>query len=120
VAEFNVEESQERWRQAWGESPPIGDVGTRVTFENELVRAWYLELAPGESSPLHTHMHPYFALVVDQALIRARFADGTETLDDTPDAGLMWFGLDGDKRTHVVTNVDTRVARGVVIELLQA
>jgi beta-alanine degradation protein BauB len=33
----------------------LGDVGTRVVFENEHVRVWQLRLAPGEDSPTHRH-----------------------------------------------------------------
>jgi len=33
----------------------LGDVGTRLLFENERVRAWELKLAPGEESDIHRH-----------------------------------------------------------------
>jgi hypothetical protein len=33
----------------------LGDVGTRLLFENDRVRAWELRLAPGEESPVHRH-----------------------------------------------------------------
>ena len=33
----------------------LGDVGTRLLFENDRVRAWELRLAPGEDSPAHRH-----------------------------------------------------------------
>jgi hypothetical protein len=33
----------------------LGDVGTRVVFENDQVRVWTLELAPGEASAPHRH-----------------------------------------------------------------
>jgi quercetin dioxygenase-like cupin family protein len=33
----------------------IGDVGTRLLFENDRVRAWELKLAPGEESDIHHH-----------------------------------------------------------------
>ena len=33
----------------------LGDVGTRLLFENDRVRAWELRLAPGEDSAPHRH-----------------------------------------------------------------
>jgi predicted metal-dependent enzyme (double-stranded beta helix superfamily) len=33
----------------------LGDVGSRVLFDNERVRVWHLRLAPGEDSPTHEH-----------------------------------------------------------------
>jgi hypothetical protein len=33
----------------------LGDIGTRVLFEDDHVRVWQLRLAPGEDSPTHRH-----------------------------------------------------------------
>jgi len=33
----------------------LGDVGSRLLFENDRVRAWELRLAPGEESAVHRH-----------------------------------------------------------------
>ena len=33
----------------------LGEVGTRVVFENEHVRVWQVRLAPGEQGPVHRH-----------------------------------------------------------------
>jgi hypothetical protein len=33
----------------------LGDVGTRVVFEDDHVRVWQLRLEPGEDSPTHRH-----------------------------------------------------------------
>ena len=33
----------------------LGDVGTKVVFENDVVRVWVLKLAPGERSAVHRH-----------------------------------------------------------------
>ncbi len=34
---------------------PLGDVGTKLLFEDDRVRVWRLELAPGEESDVHRH-----------------------------------------------------------------
>jgi hypothetical protein len=33
----------------------LGDIATRVIFENERVRIWEMRMPPGESSPPHRH-----------------------------------------------------------------
>ena len=34
---------------------PLGDVGTRVVFEDDRVRVWQVRLAPGEEGDVHRH-----------------------------------------------------------------
>jgi beta-alanine degradation protein BauB len=34
---------------------PLGDVATKLLFENERVKIWEMRLAPGEDGPLHRH-----------------------------------------------------------------
>ncbi len=45
-------------------SEPLGDVATRLLFENETVKVWEMTLAPGEASALHRHDHPYVMCVL--------------------------------------------------------
>jgi hypothetical protein len=33
----------------------LGEIGTRVVYEDESVRVWQLKLAPGEESAVHRH-----------------------------------------------------------------
>jgi hypothetical protein len=33
----------------------LGDVGTKLLFENDRVRVWQLRLAPGQDSAVHRH-----------------------------------------------------------------
>lgn len=33
----------------------LGDIGTKVVYEDDAVRVWRLKLAPGEESPIHRH-----------------------------------------------------------------
>lgn len=39
----------------------LGGVGTKVLFENDNVRVWELDLAPGESSDIHQHDHDEYS-----------------------------------------------------------
>ena len=40
------------------------EVGTKLLFENERVRVWDLQLAPGQSTGLHRHEHDYLYVVI--------------------------------------------------------
>jgi hypothetical protein len=42
----------------------FGGVGTRMLFENDLVRVWEMSLMPGEASPLHRHELDYALIQV--------------------------------------------------------
>ncbi len=33
----------------------LGDIGSKVLYEDDSVRLWRLKLAPGEESPIHRH-----------------------------------------------------------------
>jgi beta-alanine degradation protein BauB len=49
----------------------LGDVGTKVLFENEHVRVWEMDLAPGESSAVHRHDHDYILVILEGDRIAA-------------------------------------------------
>jgi hypothetical protein len=38
------------------------EVGQRVVLENDYVRIWELNLAPGETHEFHIHYHPYIVI----------------------------------------------------------
>jgi hypothetical protein len=114
---YDADAAQSLWRANWREDPPVGDVGTTLIFENEHVRVWDLRLAPGETSPLHTHEHPYIFVVIEPATVRTRFADGSESIDDDAAGAAVWVGVD-DRRTHTLTNVDSRRYINRVVEVI--
>lgn len=49
----------------------LGDVGTRVLFENERVRIWELDLAPGARSATHRHELDYVIVQIEGDRIAA-------------------------------------------------
>jgi beta-alanine degradation protein BauB len=53
------------------------EVGTRLWFENDRVRVWEVNLAPGERGPFHAHTHRYFWTTVEPGTGRQRSPDGT-------------------------------------------
>jgi hypothetical protein len=58
-------------------SDALGEIGTRILFENEHVRVWENVLEPGEESPVHRHDHDYLSIDVEgDRLIHNPLKDG--------------------------------------------
>jgi beta-alanine degradation protein BauB len=49
-------------------TPPervLGDIATRVLAENDRVKIWEMDLAPGEDSDVHEHTMDYILVVIE-------------------------------------------------------
>ena len=44
---------------------PIGDIGNRILHEDDNVRIWDVDIAPGEDSDIHEHKHDYILVILD-------------------------------------------------------
>ena len=42
----------------------LGDVASKLLFENERVKIWEMRLAPGEEGPLHQHDHDHILVQI--------------------------------------------------------
>ena len=56
---------------------PLGDVATRVLFENDKVKIWSLEIAPGDASDWHLHEWDYVTVSVEGEHLIRELEDGT-------------------------------------------
>ena len=97
----------------------LGNIGTELLFENERLRIWQMLLAPGESSPLHRHLHDYVWVDVE--------ASTTELLGPYPPStvvhgeGFVQYNVVGrGGRTYDsgIKNVGTSMVRQILVELL--
>jgi predicted metal-dependent enzyme (double-stranded beta helix superfamily) len=43
----------------------LGDIATRLLLENDRVKIWEMDLAPGEESDVHEHTMDYILVVID-------------------------------------------------------
>ena len=59
------------------QSQGLGQVATRLLFENERVKVWEMLLAPGESSDLHRHDLDYLLYILEGTAIDADQPDGS-------------------------------------------
>jgi hypothetical protein len=74
-----AEETLERFAErflAQHRDDPLGDVATRLLFENARVRVWSMELAPGQASDLHRHELDYLVILHEGDRIAAIPAPG--------------------------------------------
>ena len=55
---------------------PLGNVASRILFENELVRVWEMTLGPGERSDRHRHDLPYLLCILEGSRLDAEI-EGT-------------------------------------------
>jgi hypothetical protein len=80
----------------------LGDIGSRIVYEDERVRVWVLSLAPGEESAVHRHD-------LDHLLIQVA-GDRVAVVPEPDTAGPFRDYLEAD----VVPGFVTPVARGGV------
>ena len=43
----------------------LGDIASKLLFENDRVRVWQLKLAPGEETPIHQHHLDHLLVQID-------------------------------------------------------
>ena len=87
-----------------------------LKIENEYVRAYFVEVAPGQSTLMHHHSTDYLAVAIGAAEVDAAGADGTTKHISFQD-GQVNYSPAGV--THLVSNKGTVPFRNATIEMLQ-
>ena len=72
------------------EAAQLGNVATRLLFENERVKVWEMRLEPGESSDLHRHTLDYLLYILEGTSIDADRPAG-ESLRFSVEPGQIFF-----------------------------
>ena len=100
----------------------LGDVGTKVVFEDERVRVWVLSLGPGERSAVHRHDVDHLLIQVKGDRIAVEPEPDTESpyrdylaFDVIP--GMVTFVPKGGIETAV--NVGEAPYYEIIVELKQ-
>lgn len=96
------------------EGTQLGEIGDEILFENDKVRVWALELAPGETQPWHRHHHDYVVVPITKGRNVMRFADGREKPTDEVPGGALWRQ---PGEPHELENTSDWTYRNVLIEL---
>ena len=93
---------------------PLGDVANRLLFENEVVRVWEMDLAPGERSDRHRHDLPYVLCVLEGTRIDADI-EGRGVVEIPVRPGSVFFVPPGETETAI--NASGVRFREILIEL---
>jgi quercetin dioxygenase-like cupin family protein len=94
----------------------LGDVANRLLFENELVRVWEMNLAPGERSDRHRHELPYLLCILEGTRVDAE-VEGRGLVEIPVQPGSVFFVPPGATETAVNNSADH--FREILIELKQ-
>ena len=81
---------------------PLGDVATRLLFENDRVKVWEMLLEPGDASARHEHTLDYLLCVLEGESIDADTDDGSVRIPVEPGT-VLYVGRGG---------IETAVNRG--------
>jgi quercetin dioxygenase-like cupin family protein len=95
---------------------PLGNVANQLLFENELVRVWQMDLAPGEASDRHRHDLPYLLCVLAGTRVDADI-DGVGRVEIPVQPGSVFFVPPGATETAINASQDH--FREILIELKQ-
>src|SRR5207237_10305709 len=95
--------------------PKRNPIGTELVYEDDSVRVWRIELAPGETAGWHTHYLDYTTVVVEGDLVERPNADGTVDRSEVKPGAIMRWNQ-GTLR-HALRNVGTKTFRNVIVEV---
>ena len=92
----------------------LGPIGDRVVYENNHVRVWIVELAPGQSQPWHKHDLSYLVLPLTEGNNEMHFLDGRIIKTDEKPGMALWreAGL-----PHELHNVSDWYYRNMLVEI---
>jgi quercetin dioxygenase-like cupin family protein len=82
------------------EKKELGNVASQLLFENERVKVWQMDLAPGESSDFHEHTLPYVLCIVEGDTVDADFENG-KSVRIPVKPGQVYFVEPGSRETAV-------------------
>jgi quercetin dioxygenase-like cupin family protein len=96
---------------------PSTNVGTEILFENDVVRVWSMELAPGEVSPYHIHTLDYVYVYVTPSRLTFMAEPGDVEHVRNYSDGYVRYTAVGDGIRHQISNVAEGVHRQILVEL---
>jgi quercetin dioxygenase-like cupin family protein len=91
-----------------------GPVGTRMLLENERVRVWEIELAPGETLAMHSHDLDYVVISVTGGPTVVEWEDGRREERTHEPGAVRWHVA---PHAHQLTNTGPRTYINRMIEL---
>jgi beta-alanine degradation protein BauB len=96
----------------------MNPVGSKILFEDDQVRIWEAEVAPGETLPIHFHDLDYVTVTLTEGDVEVYEADGTVRRGHRVPGDVQVTKV-GSGQTHVLKNVGTGPYVNRIIELKQ-
>jgi beta-alanine degradation protein BauB len=93
---------------------PWSSPAAAIAAENASARVYKWTLAPGASTPMHTHDRPYLILAVTPMQLKMTAPDGGTMTHEVKAGDFHWID---SKVTHTLTNAGTTEGEIVEIEL---
>jgi beta-alanine degradation protein BauB len=93
----------------------LGDVGTSVLMENDRVKIWEMDLAPGEESAEHRHDMDYILVILEGDRVAGISTDGRDDIYADVQPGLTVYMNKGG--TEIARNIGAKRYREILIEL---
>jgi quercetin dioxygenase-like cupin family protein len=93
---------------------PSASVAGPVSAENPSARIYEWKLAPGATSPMHTHNRPYLIVAVSKMPLKMTAADGQSFSHEIESGDFHWVDT---KVTHSLTNEGSTEGRIVEVTL---
>ena len=97
-------------------SEQLGGVGSEVIFENDVVKVWRNDLAPGEASDWHHHANNYLFVATTHGDLRVEHDDGTSQ-ETVMEIGKVVMGQKDS--THQLSNIGDNDYSSVIVEIKQ-
>ena len=93
---------------------PAGPAAATVVAENPSARIYRWTLAPGATSPMHTHERPYLILAVSAMKLKMTAPDGRSLSEEVKPGDIHWVDA---KVTHALMNEGASAGEIVEFEL---
>ena len=100
------------------EDEALHPVGSAILFEDDQVRVWEAEVAPGETLPIHVHDLDYVTVTLTEGDVEVYEADGTVRRGNRVPGDVQVTKV-GCGQKHVLKNVGTGPYCNRIIELKQ-
>jgi hypothetical protein len=94
---------------------PLGPIGTKVLFENDMIRVWDITLGPKGHQPLHQHHHPYLVVPLTEGKAMMRWEDGTTRELNDVIGTVIWRGDPG--LPHELFNLGDAESKSILVEM---
>ncbi len=93
----------------------VVQVGTKLVYQDERVRIWTLDLAPGEETGIHQHPCDYVYVVLAAGKTQTIDTDGTVHPGDDKVGDSVYHSAG---KPHLLRNVGTTQYSNIIVELV--